>query len=130
VPDLGNSSKRLNITSTRSSSQYSIQSLGHACIFYTSKPRGRTTFLALYVDAINLFPSRRNFFIRLIISLKAMSLIPFVAFYCNNSNMLRNFLWACLQSRYNKVLRSSNMLSNFSNLFIVIVFLLIMQHLC
>jgi hypothetical protein len=37
--------------------RYWIQSLGHACIFSTSKPKGQRTLLASYVDADNLFPS-------------------------------------------------------------------------
>jgi hypothetical protein len=106
-----------------------IQSLEHACIFYTSKLIGQTTSLASYVDASNLFPSRRNLFIRLNISLKVLAMIPFVAFHCSKSKVVRDFLLPCLQSGYNKVLWSSNMCSSFFNLFIVTVFLFIMQHL-
>jgi hypothetical protein len=43
-----------------------VPSLGHAYIFCTSKPKGKTTFLASYVDDGNLLPSRKTFLLVLI----------------------------------------------------------------
>jgi hypothetical protein len=43
-----------------SSPRYNIQSLGHACIFCTSKPTWQTISLASYVDVGYLFPSGWN----------------------------------------------------------------------
>jgi hypothetical protein len=60
-----------------SSPQYRIQSLGHANIFYTSKPIGKTTSLISYVNIGNLFTYGRNFVMSFNISLKSFLVIPF-----------------------------------------------------
>jgi hypothetical protein len=76
--------------------RYRIQSLEHACIFSTSKPKGQTTLLASYVDAGNSFPLGSMSFTINNNSSKAVSEILLLAFHCNISNVLPNFLCAPL----------------------------------
>src|SRR3954464_11064033 len=91
-----------------------MQSLGHACIFCTSSPRGHTSLFASYVLSgnslffgilfLNIFSTFPN----------PLSRIPYSAFHCNNSSAAPSFVFPSLQSGYNPFLRSSNMQLNFN----------------
>jgi hypothetical protein len=64
------------------------------------------------------------------LSLKPLLVILFVAFHYNNFNVLHNLWWPHLQSGYNKMLCSSSICSSFFNIFVIIIFLFMMQNLC
>ena len=84
------------------SPRYRMQSLGQACIFCASNPKGQTTFFASYVVSGKVLPSGSKFFISFSNSSNPLSDKPFVAFHCNNYNVVPNFLCTCLQYGYNK----------------------------
>ena len=86
------------------SQRYKMQSLGQACIFCASNPKGQTTFFAWYVVSGKVLPSGSKFFISFSNSSNTLSDKPFYAFHCNNSNVVPNFLLPYLQSGYNNVL--------------------------
>src|SRR6185312_16497422 len=66
-----------------------MQSLGHACIFYTSNPKGQTSCLASYVVAGNSLSLGSIFLISLSNSPNPLSDTPFVAFHCSNSKVVQ-----------------------------------------
>src|SRR3954467_13434188 len=89
-----------------------MQSLGHACIFYTSNLRGKTSFFASYVLAgnslflgSNLFMSTSNFS-----NPESVTLVS--AFHFSNSSVLPSFFWPSSQVGYNNLLWSCNICSN------------------
>ena len=107
-----------------------MQSLGQACIFCASNPKGQTTFFASYVVAGKVLPPGSKFFISFSNSSNPLSDKPFDAFHCNNSNVVPNFFWSCLQSGYKQcsvVLQHTLQISRF--LFCFANFLRLAQHL-
>src|SRR3954464_9719940 len=69
-----------------------MQSLGHACIFCTSNPRGHTTFFAAYILSGNSL-SFGSFFFNIFSSFSnPLSGTPFSAFHCSNSSTVLSFV--------------------------------------
>ena len=72
--------------------QYRMQSLGHACIFCTSKPRGHTTFFATYVLSGNSL-SFGSFFFNIFSSFSnPLSGTPFSVFHYSNFSTVPSFV--------------------------------------
>src|SRR3954462_10933678 len=69
-----------------------MQSLGHACIFCTSNPRGHTTFFAAYVLSGNWLSFGSLFLNIFSTSLNPLSGIPYFAFHCSNSSTVSSFV--------------------------------------
>ena len=65
-----------------------MQSLGQACIFCASNPKGQITFFASYVVSGKVLLSGSMFFISFSSSSNPLSDKPFDAFHCNNSNVV------------------------------------------
>src|SRR5664279_2677952 len=68
-----------------------MQSLGHACIFCTSNPRGQTAFFASYVLAGNTLSFGSIFFIIFSNFSNPESDRPHSAFHRSNSSVLPSF---------------------------------------
>src|SRR3989337_1578716 len=68
-----------------------MQSLGHACIFCTSNPRGQTAFFALYVLSGNSLSFGSIFFNIISNFPNPLSDTPFSAFHCSNSSVVPSF---------------------------------------
>src|SRR3990170_2339197 len=78
-----------------------MQSLGHACIFCTSNPRGHTTFFAAYVLSGNSL-SFESFFFNIFSSFSnPLSGTAFSAFHCSNSSTVPSFVLPSSQLGYN-----------------------------
>src|SRR5918995_963144 len=78
-----------------------MQSLGHACIFSTSNPRGHTTFFAAYVLSGNSL-SFGSFFFNIFSSFSnPLSAIAFSTFHCSNSSTVPSFMLPSSQLGYN-----------------------------
>ena len=73
------------------SPQYRMQSLGQACTFCASNPKGQTIFFASYVVSGKVLLSGSMFFISFSSSSNPLSDKPFDVFHCNNSNVVPNF---------------------------------------
>src|SRR6185437_33328 len=91
-----------------------MQSLGHACIFCTSNPRGQTSCLASYVVVGNSLSLGNIFLISLSNSPNPLSDTPFVSFHCSNSKVVPSFFNPFSQSGYNNLRWSSNIFWNFN----------------
>src|SRR3954464_12391817 len=77
-----------------------MQSLRHACIFYTSNPRGHTTFFAAYVLSGNLL-SFGSFFFNIFSSFSnPVSGTAFSAFHFSNSSTVPSFVLPSSQLGY------------------------------
>src|SRR3954470_5151037 len=84
--------------------RYRMQSLGHACIFSTSNPRGHTTFFAAYVLSGNSL-SFGSFFFNIFSSFSnPLSGTTFSAFHCSNSSTVPSFVLPSSQLGYNPFL--------------------------
>src|SRR3954470_13083240 len=68
-----------------------MQSLMQACIFYTSNPRGQTSFFAWYVLSGNSLFLGSRFFIFTNNFENALSVTPFSAFHCSKSSVVPSF---------------------------------------
>src|SRR3954466_2486205 len=68
-----------------------MQSLGHACIFCTSNPRGQTAFFASYVLSGNSLSFGSISFIITSNFPNPLSYTPFTAFHCINSSVVPAF---------------------------------------
>ena len=68
-----------------------MQSLGQACIFCASNPKGQTTFFTSYVVSGKVLLSGSKFFISFRNSSNPLSDKPFDAFHCNNYNVVPKF---------------------------------------
>src|SRR3954470_1289733 len=68
-----------------------MQSLGHACIFCTSNPRGQTTFFASYELSGNSLSFGSISFIITSNFPNPLSDTPFSAFHCSNSSVVPSF---------------------------------------
>ena len=89
-----------------------MQSLGHACIFCTSNPRGQTSFFASYVLEGNWLFLGSSFFIITSNFSNPESVIPVSAFHFNNSSVLPSFFCPSSQVGYSNMLWSCNICSN------------------
>src|SRR3954466_4461048 len=89
-----------------------MQSLGNACIFCTSNPRGQTSFFASYVLAGNSFSLGSNFFNISSNFSNPESVTPHSAFHLSNSSVLPSFFWPSSQVGYNNFWWSSNIFLN------------------
>src|SRR6185295_15674421 len=85
-----------------------MQSLGHACIFCTSNPRGQTSYLVLYVVVGNSLSLGSIFLTSFSNSPNLLSDKPFVVFHCSNSKVVPSFFNPFSQSGYNNLRWSSN----------------------
>src|SRR6185436_9611001 len=80
-----------------------MQSLGHACIFCTSSPKGQTSCLASYVVVGNSLSLGSIFLTSLSNSPNPLLDTPFVAFHCSNSKVVPSFFNPFSQSGYNNL---------------------------
>src|ERR1041385_9346164 len=69
-----------------------MQSLGHACIFCTSNPRGHTTFFAAYVVSGNSLSFGRFFLNIFSTCSNPLSGTSLSAFHYNNSSTVPSFV--------------------------------------
>src|SRR3954465_8918495 len=84
--------------------RWRMQSLGHACIFCTSNPRGHTTSFAAYVLSGNSL-SFGSFFFNIFSSFSnPLSGTTFSAFHSNNSSTVQSFVLPSSQLGYNPFL--------------------------
>src|ERR1041384_4189700 len=78
-----------------------MQSLGHACIFCTSNPRGHTTFFATYVVSGNSLSFGRFFLNIFSTCSNPLSGTALSAFHCNISSTVPSFVMPSSQLGYN-----------------------------
>src|SRR4051812_38065731 len=78
-----------------------MQSLGHACIFCTSNPRGHTTFFPAYVLSGNSLSFGSLFLNIFSTSSNSLSGIPYFAFHCSNFSTVSRFVLPSSQLGYN-----------------------------
>ena len=91
-----------------------MQSLGHACIFCTSNPKGQISCSASYVVVGNSLSLGSIFLTSFSNSPNPLSDTPFVVFYCGNSKVVPSFFNLFSQSGYNNLRWSSNIFWNFN----------------
>src|SRR3954468_13473525 len=78
-----------------------MQSLGHACIFCTSNPRGHTTFFVAYVVSGNSLSFGRFFLNIFSTCSNPLSGTTLSVFQFNNSNTVPRFVMPSSQLGYN-----------------------------